>query len=173
VRIGKPSLISTQRRLFHRVGLDELSGIHERQSHHDVEAIRGALAADDASSDRAMENPIPRSGDTRLEKARRRTRIGNAQPWNVLRRHRLVRGSNSSAARGMTAGSGSRPTCWRAGWDWGRLGSPWFVRWLGPIFRIGRNPILRLCFGCKISDIGSGAMSGSYSHGPATTLDHF
>jgi hypothetical protein len=22
----------------------------------------------------------------------------------------------------MTAGSGSRPTCWRAGWDWGHLG---------------------------------------------------
>jgi hypothetical protein len=53
------------------------------------------------------------------------------------------------------------------------LGSPWFVSWLGPVFRIGRNPILRLCFGCKISDIGNGTMSGSYSHGPVTTLDHF
>jgi hypothetical protein len=57
--------------------------------------------------------------------------------------------------------------------SWLGLGSPWFIRWLGPVFRIGRNPILRLCFGCKISDIGDGTLSGSYGTGPTTVLDHF
>ena len=35
------------------------------------EAIRGALAADDALKRQGSGNPIPRSGDARLEKARR------------------------------------------------------------------------------------------------------
>ena len=33
--------------------------------------------------------------------------------------------------------------------------------------------MVRLLLGSKISDIASGAMSGSYSNGPATVLDHF
>src|SRR5258708_9218200 len=34
--LGKPSLKSSQRRLFHRAGPDELSGVHDRQPHLDV-----------------------------------------------------------------------------------------------------------------------------------------
>jgi hypothetical protein len=49
----------------------------------------------------------------------------------------------------------------------------WLIRRVGPVFRIGRNPMVRLLLGSKISDIASGALSGSYSNGPATALDHF
>jgi hypothetical protein len=52
------------------------------------EGIRGALGADNALSGLGEE---PRFRVR--EAARRRTGDGNAQPWNVLRRHRLVRGS--------------------------------------------------------------------------------
>jgi hypothetical protein len=47
------------------------------------------------------------------------------------------------------------------------------MRRVGPVFRIGRNPMVRLLLGSKISDIARGAISGSYSNGPATALDHF
>ena len=49
----------------------------------------------------------------------------------------------------------------------------WFVRWLGPVFRIGRNPAVSLFLGRKIPDIGDGAISSTYGNGPTTVLDHF
>jgi hypothetical protein len=57
------------------------------------EGIRGALVADDALSGLG-EKPRFRVRET----TRRRTRDANPQPRNVLRRHQLVGGSNSSAA---------------------------------------------------------------------------
>jgi hypothetical protein len=32
--------------------------------------------------------------------------------------------------------------------------------------------MVRICLGNKISDIGSGAISGNYRNGPATVLNH-
>jgi hypothetical protein len=48
----------------------------------------------------------------------------------------------------------------------------WFVRWLGPVFRIGRNPAVSLFLGRKIPDMRDGAISSIYGNGPTTVLDH-
>lgn len=52
-------------------------------------------------------------------------------------------------------------------------GSLWFIRWLGPVFRIGRNPAVSLFLGRKIPDMRDGAISSTYGNGPTTVLDHF
>jgi hypothetical protein len=63
---------------------------------------------------------------------------------------------------------------WRAGWGpQGVWGSLWFIRWLGPVFRIGRNPAVSLFLGRKIPDMRDGAISSNYGNGPTTVLDHF
>ena len=49
----------------------------------------------------------------------------------------------------------------------------WFVRWLGPVFRIGRNPAVSLFLGRKIPDMRDGGISSAYGNGPTTVLDHF
>jgi hypothetical protein len=78
------------------------------------EGIRGALAADDA---------LARQG-TEI-----RFRIRVTPDWKkhageleseMLNREMFFDVIDWSEE--MTAGSGSRPTCWRAGWDWGHLG---------------------------------------------------
>jgi hypothetical protein len=51
--------------------------------------------------------------------------------------------------------------------------SLWLIHWLGPVFRIGRNPAVRLFLGRKIPDMADGTISGRYSNGPTTVLDHF
>jgi hypothetical protein len=55
----------------------------------------------------------------------------------------------------------------------GRLGSLWFIRWLRPVFRIGRDPAVSLFLGRKIPDVRDGAISSAYGNGPTTVLDHF
>jgi len=55
----------------------------------------------------------------------------------------------------------------------GRLGVTLFIRWLGPVFRIGRNPAVSLFLGRKIPDMRDGAISSTYGNGPTTVLDHF
>jgi hypothetical protein len=42
----------------------------------------------------------------------------------------------------------------------------------GPVFRVGRNPAVRLFLGRKITDLGDGAISSTYGNGPTTVLDH-
>ena len=57
-----------------------------------------------------------------------------------------------------------------------RLESLWrlgVIRWLGPVFRIGRNPAVSLVLGRKIPDMRDGAISSTYGNGPTTVLDHF
>ena len=49
----------------------------------------------------------------------------------------------------------------------------WFVRWLGPVFRIGRNPAVSLFLGRKIPDMQDGSISSTDGNGPTTVLDHF
>jgi hypothetical protein len=62
-----------------------------------------------------------------------------------------------------------------AGWlESGRFGgSLWFIRWLGPVFRVGRDPAVSLFLGRKIPDMRDGAISSTYGNGPTTVLDHF
>jgi hypothetical protein len=55
----------------------------------------------------------------------------------------------------------------------GVWGSLWFIRWLRPVFRIGRDPAVSLFLGRKIPDIRDGAISSAYGNGPTTVLDHF
>jgi hypothetical protein len=43
---------------------------------------------------------------------------------------------------------------------------------MGPVFRLGRNPTLRLILGGKIADMACRAVSRSYGNGPATVLNH-
>src|SRR5258708_24302911 len=61
----------------------------------------------------------------------------------------------------------------RAGWSPGVWGSLWFIRWLGPVFRVGRDPAVSLFLGRKIPDMRDGAISSTYGNGPTTVLDHF
>ena len=51
--------------------------------------------------------------------------------------------------------------------------SLWFIRWLRPVFRIGRDPAVSLFLGRKIPDMRDGAISGTYGNCPTTVLDHF
>jgi hypothetical protein len=47
------------------------------------------------------------------------------------------------------------PPCWRL-MQRGQPGrSFWRIRFAGPVFRFGRNPVLRLCFGLEVPDMGS------------------
>jgi hypothetical protein len=61
----------------------------------------------------------------------------------------------------------------RSGWSrWGDWRSLWIIRGLGPVFRFGRNPAVRLFLGRKIPDTGDGAIFSRYGNGPTTVLDH-
>ena len=44
---------------------------------------------------------------------------------------------------------------------------------MGPVFRFGRNPTLRLLLSRKIADVGIRAIACSYCHKPSTALGHF
>jgi hypothetical protein len=44
---------------------------------------------------------------------------------------------------------------------------------MGPVFRFGRNPTLRLFLSRKIADMGIRAMARNYSNEPSTVLGHF
>jgi hypothetical protein len=54
----------------------------------------------------------------------------------------------------------------------GRWGALWFIRWLRPVFRIGRDPAVSLFLGRKIPDMRGGAISSTCGNGP-TVPDHF
>jgi hypothetical protein len=53
------------------------------------------------------------------------------------------------------------------------FGSLWFVRWLGPVFRLGRNPAVSLLLGRKIPDMRGRPISSLDRNGPTAVLDHF
>jgi hypothetical protein len=55
----------------------------------------------------------------------------------------------------------------------GGSGSLWFIHGMGPVFRFGRNPTLRLFLSRKIADMGIRAMARNYSNEPSTVLGHF
>jgi hypothetical protein len=62
----------------------------------------------------------------------------------------------------------------RAGWSpQGVWWSLWFIRWFGPVFRIGRDPAVSLFLGRKIPDMRDGGISRTYGNGPTAVLDHF
>jgi hypothetical protein len=44
---------------------------------------------------------------------------------------------------------------------------------MGPVFRFGRNPTLRLFLSLKIADVGIWATARDYSNEPSTALAHF
>jgi hypothetical protein len=79
----------------------------------------------------------------------------------------------AGAGRGLWAPGSSANLCELVRVPRAFGGSLWLIRWLGPVFRIGRNPAVSLFLGRKIPDMRHGAISSSYGNGPTTVLDHF
>src|ERR1700737_1837762 len=78
---------------------DELSSLHKRQLDDDVRG-RPRRPGDRRCAEGARRRvQVSSAGDARLEKARRRSGVGNAQPWNVFRGTRLVQGPRRSVPR--------------------------------------------------------------------------
>jgi len=62
----------------------------------------------------------------------------------------------------------------QAGWGpQGVLGSLCRIRFAGPVFRFGQNPVLGFCFGREVSDMRVRTISCLYRNEPATGFYHF
>jgi hypothetical protein len=64
------------------------------------------------------------------------------------------------------------PPCWRLMQRGQPGGSFWRIRFAGPVFRFGRNPVLRLCFGLEVPDMGVGTIPCLYRSNQRA-FDHF
>jgi hypothetical protein len=53
------------------------------------------------------------------------------------------------------------------------LGSLWRIRFAGPVFRFGRNPVLGLCFGLEVPDVGVRAVPCLHGNEPTAAFYHF
>src|ERR1700730_9057033 len=52
-------------------------------------------------------------------------------------------------------------------------GSLWRIRFVGPVFRFGQNPVLCFCFGLEVSDMRVRTVARLYRNKPATAFYHF
>jgi hypothetical protein len=86
---------------------------------------------------------------------------------------KLPGGSHGGVARPPARRAISMRTS-QAGWGpQGVLGSLCRIRFAGPVFRFGQNPVLGFCFGREVSDMRVRTISCFYRNEPATGFYHF
>src|ERR1700675_2473211 len=87
--------------------------------------------------------------------------------------------TSSPSARVRPAGEWLRDAeADRLAWPPTRRGAPvwrsfWRIRFAGPVFRFGQNPVFGVCFGLEVSDMRVRTISRLYGDAPTAVFYHF